>query len=317
MPRVSVLIPAFRPDYLDLSLASALCQTYRDMEVIVGDDSRGTEIRSIVERWADPRVRYLVNPASQQPGTNRDMLLAAANGEYLKFLFDDDFLYPSSVELLVAGADRLAGALVFHERQFVDAHGRPLPTARVLQPGQVARFSSTGLLEALVGGIFNFIGEPSNVLVRAEALAGIAQPFAIDGERMRFLTDVALYTNFAVQDLPIIGIGHVSSAFRRHATQNSAPGAPIFSAGLFEWELVARWCADQGKIRPELATAAIAAVRDLYLPHVEHYGELAGFLELGTGAGTAGRFYSPEYRRALASARAQVDERCMARQNAA
>ncbi|WP_249009105.1 glycosyltransferase [Conexibacter sp. DBS9H8] len=36
MPRVSILLPAFRPDFLDACLASALAETCGDVELRIG-----------------------------------------------------------------------------------------------------------------------------------------------------------------------------------------------------------------------------------------------------------------------------------------
>ena len=49
-PSVSILIPAFRPDWLDVAVASALAQTHNDFELLVSDDSAGDAVASVMSK---------------------------------------------------------------------------------------------------------------------------------------------------------------------------------------------------------------------------------------------------------------------------
>jgi glycosyltransferase involved in cell wall biosynthesis len=311
MPEVSVLVPAFRPDFLDLAIASVLAQTYQDFELVISDDSEGREVESIVARWAHPRVKYVRNPNPRAPGANRDHLLSCANGKYLKFLFDDDFLLPRSVEVLRSIAVNLGAKLVFHGRHAVGPDGSPCtgPTPQsVLRAGQVAEVPPQAIFDVMVGTGVNFIGEPSNILVDAEALGSMDKPFAMRGERMRFLTDVALYMNFAMGGHKIVGIGAALSAFRRHPQQASRPGGPIFGAGLFEWEYLARVAASSGHLGAERCAALVRRLHEQYRLLSGAYPELSLLEELPEEPGPQG-FLSASELAAFAKAWSIVDER--------
>jgi hypothetical protein len=309
MPEVSVLVPAFRPDFLDLTIASVLAQTFQDFEIIVSDDSEGVQVESVVRRWEDARLTYVRNPRPRAPGANRDYLISCATGKYLKFVFDDDFLLPRSLEVLRAVATALGAKLVFHGRYVVGPRGVPSEPAVALRPGQVAEIPPSAVFDCMIGAMVNFIGEPSNILVEAEALRSMDKPFAMRGERMRFLTDVALYMNFALSGHKLAGVGAALSAFRRHSQQTSSRGSPIFGAGLFEWEYLARVAADCGALSPERCRSSILALHEQYRQLAEPYPELAVLLELPGEPGPGGKFLAARELEAFAKAWSIVDSR--------
>jgi glycosyltransferase involved in cell wall biosynthesis len=304
-----VIIPAFRPDYLDTCIASALAQTFSDFELLIGDDCPNDDVASVVSKWDDPRIRYGRNPTPRVPTTNRNFLLGQATGKYVKFLFDDDFLLPRSLELLCSAADRLGAKLAFHGRHVVDSAGRVQPDEPGVPAGEVLQMTPEIYFDQVIGSASNWIGEPSNILVDAETLASLSNPFGIDNDRIRNLGDVALYTNFAHAGHLMVGIGYKSSAFRRHDRQSSGAMSPIRSAGLFEFELFARWAADKGRLTPARCSAAIATNHAEYRRFLEGLPELASFIELGDQPDDTGRFYTPAFRTAVERGWAIVDER--------
>jgi glycosyltransferase involved in cell wall biosynthesis len=91
---VSVLIPTFnRPHFLAEAVRSALAQTMRDVEVIVGDD--GCEGGAVVAAIGDGRVRYQRNARRLGLSGNWEALIEASRGDFLLLLMDDDRLEPT------------------------------------------------------------------------------------------------------------------------------------------------------------------------------------------------------------------------------
>lgn len=320
-PNVSILIPAFRPTWLNKAIQSALAQTYTDFELIISDDSADDEVEKVVRAWPDGRLQYFRNPTPGVPGSNRDFLISRARGKYIKFLFDDDFLYPHSLELLLWIAFRTGCALAFHSCDIVnDNNGLIYKRRFEPPPDRRDRFNSLrfrlrrsfqwrvrmvyanynprnlypvdshlffgkiiGRAVNLIGEPSNIlIGEPSNILIHAPALRNIDKPFCIGGRRMRILTDMALYSNFMARGLGIVGTDNIGSAFRVHREQNSGRAYPGFPATIFEWELLGRWAVDAG----ELSLGSFKSLRELlttwYRSEAETFGELNDFLALGT-----------------------------------
>jgi len=240
MPNVSILIPAYRPDFFDACIASALAQTHRDFEIIVSDDCPTEDIAQLMAKWVDPRIRYVRNPTPRRYATNRDNLVRLARGKYLKFLFDDDILYPRSVELLLHALESTGAKAAFHHRHLIDTVGRVLCSPTTVPEGTVSLVAPEAIYTRMIAHMSNPIGEPSNMMVSAKALQAIDAPFEVEGRPSRYLADVALLYNFARANLAIVGVGAFGSAFRQHPNQNSSLHTPGFAAGIFEWELLAR-----------------------------------------------------------------------------
>lgn len=310
-PRVSVLIPAYKPEYLQTAIASALTQTYTDLEVLVGDDNPDDRLRGLVEAFTDPRVRY-IHHGFGDAELNLRGLWNQASGEYIKPLFDDDFLTEESVEVLVGALDAVPeAALAFHERVFVDADSRVTEAPPPLLPeGEASTLTRDFLAATLAAGLRNFVGEPSNTMLR-RSLVDIDTVYTYRGFKLDYLADVASYLNLS-GDAPIVAVGGHYSAFRVHGGQASNPSSPRYSAGLFEWELMVRGEAALGFLSREDLERAHAGLSVWYRRHVDRYPELAalaaGLDELRTGD-PAGLFDSRTFQANLAAARLAVAER--------
>jgi len=282
-PLISVLIPAYRPDWLDLAISSVLFQTYQNFEILIGDDCPSKDVQLVVSKWSDKRIRYQKNPNRGLPGSNRDFLIGMAQGEFIKFVFDDDFLLPRSLELLLSACLNNGCKLSFHRRYFVDGFGR-------LYKSEEANYQFQSEFEVIKPHDFfnkiikqsnNCIGEPSNILIHSKTLREFEYPFSILGRRMRYLTDIALYSNFAARGESIIGIKEYGSAFRKHEKQSSAETtSPIRSANFYEWDYLLRW-ATQNKL---LMISDFREVADrhraIYVQLSNSYPELIEFLKI-------------------------------------
>ena len=114
----SVVVPTHgRPAFLARALESVLAQTWSALEIVVVDDNgrdtpRQRETAALVAglaaaRGDDREIRYLVNERNGGGGFTRNAGVAAARGEYIGFLDDDDEWLP---EFLARGIDVLDGA---------------------------------------------------------------------------------------------------------------------------------------------------------------------------------------------------------------
>jgi glycosyltransferase involved in cell wall biosynthesis len=105
-PLVTYLISTYnRPRYLAEALASAVAQTYRNLQIIVVRDG-GEEVRDVVESCNDPRVRLIDRAENRGLSYSYNEALQYAEGKYLAYLGDDDTHYPRHIASLV---DRLEG----------------------------------------------------------------------------------------------------------------------------------------------------------------------------------------------------------------
>ncbi|WP_422613529.1 glycosyltransferase [Pseudomonas knackmussii] len=201
-PLVSVVIPAYRADFLADALSSVLLQTYRPLELVVSDDCRSDAVRALVDDFraqADFPIVYKRNAEALGERLNTAAGVALASGEYIKFLHDDDRLAPGCVEALLDVMRRESNVvLASSRRRRIDEAGAPLPDIRET----AFPFAGDVLIDGQdVGGFFaehlvNFIGEPSAVLCRRSDLLALGDELmSLNGERISWVGDLALYVN--------------------------------------------------------------------------------------------------------------------------
>ena len=110
-PLVSICIPTHnRLNLLKKSVNSALNQTYKNIEIIISDNSDNDFTKKYVKTISDKRIRYYKNSSNIGSFLNVNKVAHLAKGKYIKYLLDDDLLKPNCVmkmvEILVA---RIAG----------------------------------------------------------------------------------------------------------------------------------------------------------------------------------------------------------------
>ena len=95
--RISVVVPAWRAEKtLAATLDSILCQTWREIEVLVVDDASPDGTLALAQRYAsrDERVRVLAQPENGGVSNARNRGVREARGEWIAFLDSDDLWMP-------------------------------------------------------------------------------------------------------------------------------------------------------------------------------------------------------------------------------
>jgi glycosyltransferase involved in cell wall biosynthesis len=97
----SVAIPTYEfqgkgTKYLTRNFEILSRQTFKNFEIIVSDDSKNSEIKNLCDEWSDVlNITHYFNPPhnynSHSPNINN--ALSKCSGEWVKILFQDDFLY--------------------------------------------------------------------------------------------------------------------------------------------------------------------------------------------------------------------------------
>ncbi len=98
-PFFSIIIPSFNSErFIGDAIRSVLAQTFRDIEVIVVDQSSQDRTVSIVQEFAahDPRVRYANQTGEKGPARARNQGLQMATGRYVSFFDSDNILLPEA-----------------------------------------------------------------------------------------------------------------------------------------------------------------------------------------------------------------------------
>jgi glycosyltransferase involved in cell wall biosynthesis len=107
-PRVTVLLASRdRRAYLEEALASALGQSFADLEVLVVDDGSAAPTRDFLAEACrrEPRLRVVFQPHAGV-GAARARGVAEARGEIVAILDSDDLLLPGAVERLARELER-------------------------------------------------------------------------------------------------------------------------------------------------------------------------------------------------------------------
>ncbi|MEH2219964.1 MULTISPECIES: glycosyltransferase family 2 protein [unclassified Nostoc] len=117
-PLVSVIIPTYnRPDYLKQAIASAIKQTYQNIEIIVSDNCSPENPQALVASFGDSRIRFWRHEQNVGMLANQQHAFKMAQGKYVASLHDDDMwnedflakLVPSleaNSELIIAFCDQ-------------------------------------------------------------------------------------------------------------------------------------------------------------------------------------------------------------------
>ena len=92
-PIVTVMIPTYNaPEYIERAIDSVLKQTYKNIDIIVSDDSTNDEIEKIINKNYINKVRYYRNiPSLGRVENYRYMLYSLSKGEFIINLDGDDF----------------------------------------------------------------------------------------------------------------------------------------------------------------------------------------------------------------------------------
>ncbi len=220
-PKISVLIPTYNyARYLPEALDSILGQDCTDFEVIISDDASSDNTAEVVAPYAarDARIQFQRQTKNLGMVANWNWCLQQARGDYIHYLFADDFFIDSSaLSRLAAQLDQHPDAgLAVAARRLADDSSRLGMVAENLEREGIHDGKATIRRCLLVSK--NLIGEPSVVMFRrALAKRGFDVGFKqlVDLEMWFHLCDQAALA-FVAQPL---------CAFRQHTEQQTAVNA--------------------------------------------------------------------------------------------
>jgi len=101
MSKISVAIPTYDANgagagFLEQSFRRFVDQTFNDFEIVVSDNSDGTDnIKNVCKNWENTLdIRYVEHLGNKKsPSENTNNAIKNCNGEIIKVLCGDDFLY--------------------------------------------------------------------------------------------------------------------------------------------------------------------------------------------------------------------------------
>jgi len=199
---VSICIPTHNgAHWLEGSIKSALAQTYQRLEILIVDDASTDDTVRVANSFHDHRIRVERNNSNLGLVRNWNRCLTLSKGALVKFLFQDDLLYPTCVEKMVQLFEKYPRVgMVFSPRDVrLDNQADPKAVAWKKQFGTLhTRFTSLRevnrgkeLFDQWFAHRFarNWIGEPSCVMLRKACVERIG----MFNTRMRQLADLEMW----------------------------------------------------------------------------------------------------------------------------
>lgn len=153
-PYATIAIPTFNAAaHVEETIASALAQTRRNIEIIVVDNQSTDETVSLVEAFDDPRLRVVINERNLGMAGNWNRAASLARGTYVAVLHADDIMEPEFIEVLGAELDAHPDATaVVSNVGLIDVASNDLPVRRLRHmdfggPADLGRAERAKLLE--------------------------------------------------------------------------------------------------------------------------------------------------------------------------
>ena len=88
---VSVIIPVYnRVDTIKRAIDSVLCQTYKNLELIIVDDCSNDNTLQVIREFQDKRMKVITSERNSGANAARNKGIMAAKGQYVAFQDSDD-----------------------------------------------------------------------------------------------------------------------------------------------------------------------------------------------------------------------------------
>lgn len=111
-PSVSVIIPTYNRGYcIARAIASVLGQSYADFELIVVDDGSTDDTRSVLDSFADPRLKVMRHPTNRGVGATINTGIRQSAGALIAIQDSDDEWLPEKLARQVAVMNAADGTL--------------------------------------------------------------------------------------------------------------------------------------------------------------------------------------------------------------
>lgn len=122
-PLISICIPTYNGEqYLEESLNSILLQTYKNIEVIISDDSSTDNTLKICHEFKEnsPFPVHIYNHIPSGIGSNWNNCIDKASGKWIKLLFQDDIMETKSIEKMLNAALKHNLECIVCKRKIID-----------------------------------------------------------------------------------------------------------------------------------------------------------------------------------------------------
>jgi glycosyltransferase involved in cell wall biosynthesis len=176
---ISLCIPTYNGSkYLDACLQSVCGQTFPDFEILICDDCSTDDTISIIKKFQEKnsRIKLFVNEKNLGLVGNWNRCIELAQGEWIKFIFQDDLILPSCLQKMTDVITQDTQMVVcereyLFEQEITSAIKNlyfGVPRLYQFAGNEKTKVISSNDFCSLVRTHFpsNFIGEPTSVMFR-------------------------------------------------------------------------------------------------------------------------------------------------------
>lgn len=177
-PLVTIAIPAKNnAATIGETIESLRAQTHRNWALWVYDNASDDGTREVARAFNDARISVHEHPGALTMAENWQRCLSQIDGEFFQLLCADDVLEPRCLETkirLAAKPENAARVLFTSNRRLISRTGRALFS---LGFSRRARHAERAEVLRRIAHRTNPIGDPSTVLLRADAVKRESRPF--------------------------------------------------------------------------------------------------------------------------------------------
>jgi len=239
---LSICIPTYNGGaYLEACLESVCKQTYTDFEILVCDDCSSDNTIEIIKDFQkkDARIKLFVNEKNLGLVGNWNRCIELAKGEWVKFIFQDDFISSTCLQSMLQVTDDKT-QMVVCEREYLFEEGTSdeikgfydvVPRLHQFFGNEEAQYVSANQLSLLINKYFpaNFIGEPTSIMFRKS----IADVVGLFNPKIAQLCDLEYCLRIGTRD-GFIYIPDKFVSFRVHGAATSQKnGSEKYFASVF------------------------------------------------------------------------------------
>lgn len=124
--KFSIIVPAYKPQFLKECIESVLTQTYDDWELVIVNDASPYDLDCIVSEYDDERILYFKRKTgfgARELVKNWNECLTYVKGEYVMCIGDDDKLLNNCLADYVRLISDWPGRNIYHTRvEYIDTN---------------------------------------------------------------------------------------------------------------------------------------------------------------------------------------------------
>ncbi len=127
IPLISVIVPVYNVEaYVEACLKSIVCQSYKNLEILIVDDASTDGSYAICQQFAagDNRIQLLQHSENLGLSAARNTALNVAKGDYIAFVDSDDTIEPNMYSILCSAAQRTEADITVCGYHYMDECGK-------------------------------------------------------------------------------------------------------------------------------------------------------------------------------------------------